>query len=349
MTFPARPDDQLALPVLVAVDDPSQVGDARRAAVALAAAMGLDETARGEAGIIATEAAGNLAKFARGGVLVLQPLDAGGVRGIELLAVDRGPGMADPERCLADGYSTAGTPGTGLGAIRRLASEFVLDSRPGQGTVLLATVTAQHAVPATGRAGAVAIPAPGERVCGDGWAVVRDAAREVELLLCVDGLGHGPQAAQAAGAAVRRFREVARGLPPAAIMDQLHGALRATRGAAAAVAEVDGRRGEVRFAGVGNIGATVVAADGSRSMVSHNGIVGHQVSRIQEFTYPAPAGALVVLASDGVRPAWRLDAYPGLLLRHPTVVAATIWRDHTRTRDDATVLVHRVVAGSGAP
>ena len=87
----------------------------------------------------------------------------------------------------------------------------------------------------------------------------------------------------------------------------------------------------------------------SRSMVSHNGIVGHQVHKFQEFSYPCPPGALVVMASDGLRPHWRLDAYPGLSTQHPTVIAATLWRDHTRVRDDVTVLVRRVPVPERAP
>ena len=49
---------------------------------------------------------------------------------LDVLALDRGPGMSDVDRCLADGYSTAGSPGTGLGAIGRLADQFDIYSSP---------------------------------------------------------------------------------------------------------------------------------------------------------------------------------------------------------------------------
>jgi hypothetical protein len=79
-------------------------------------------------------------------------------------------------------------------------------------------------------------------------------------------------------------------------------------------------------------------------MVSHNGIVGHQMPRVREFEYPCPPDALVILTSDGLQTRWRLDAYPGLEAAHPALVAATLWRDHTRGRDDATALVLRAGA-----
>ena len=62
------------------------------------------------------------------------------MRGVEILALDKGPGIRDLERSLRDGYSTAGGAGTGLGAISRLSSEFDVYSPPGKGTALLARI-----------------------------------------------------------------------------------------------------------------------------------------------------------------------------------------------------------------
>lgn len=344
-------------PLLVPIEDASRVGEARRAAAALAAALGLDEAAQGRAALIATEAAGNLAKHAREGVVLLQAAGPAEAPVLELLAIDRGPGMADPTRCLRDGFSTAGTPGTGLGAIQRTADEFDLDSHPGRGTVLLARVRggARGAAPADdGRlqVGAVCLPLAGERACGDAWLVVETGERA--LLLVVDGLGHGEQAAVAAAAAVAATRAEAlamRAQGPGALMAQLHAALRPTRGAAVGLGMLDGAAGTLRFAGVGNVAAAVAQRDAearTRSLLSQNGIVGHQPRTAHEVTEPCPPGALLILASDGVRPQWRLDALPGLVRRHPSLIAATLWRDLARGRDDATVLVARVGGPMGA-
>lgn len=323
----------------------SQVGDARRRVAGLAADLGMPESAAARLAILATEAAGNLVKHADGGgELLVQVVANGAARGIELLALDRAPGMRDVGNSMRDGVSTAGSPGTGLGAMSRLADDFAIDSAPERGTVVLMRVWS--AAPPAGAAsalqvGALNIPYPGEEVCGDGWAMRRQGA--VTLFLVADGLGHGAGAADAAGAAVRAFRE-APFQPPAEMLQTVHAALRRTRGAAAALVALDTDAACVRFAGVGNISGVVHTPGHGQRMVSHHGVVGDQMRRVQEFTYPCPAGALLVLHSDGVTERWDLDRYAAARGRDPALLAALLYRDFARRTDDATVVVARAAA-----
>jgi hypothetical protein len=186
--------------------------------------------------------------------------------------------------------------------------------------------------------GALAQPMAGEEACGDGWAVgCHDLGA---TLLAADGLGHGPQAAIAAKAAIDTLGSN-RTLEPPQLMERANEALRITRGAAAAIARFDCERDELRFAGIGNISAWVHDDRGRRALVSHNGIVGHNVRKVQEFTVPFAPGALCIMHSDGLQTQWDLDSYPGLRLRHPALVAAVLMRDFTRGRDDAMVLAVR--------
>src|ERR1044071_1777791 len=108
--------------IAVAVDDPSQIGEARRNASAIAAAVGLNETEVGKFALIATEAATNISKHATRGEIILRSGVTRGVYVADLIAIDSGPGISNLDRALGDGYSTAGTSGHGLGAISRLAS-----------------------------------------------------------------------------------------------------------------------------------------------------------------------------------------------------------------------------------
>jgi hypothetical protein len=186
--------------------------------------------------------------------------------------------------------------------------------------------------------GAVYVPRDGEEVCGDGWAVEQNGPRC--LALVADGLGHGRLAAEASRAAVRIFRANA-ALGTTEILGAIHAALRGTRGAAVAVAEVRLDQQQVRFAGVGNIAGAVIADATGRSMISGNGTAGHEVRKIQEFTYPFPPGALLVVHSDGLTTHWRLEQYAGLETRHPALVAGVLYRDFKRPRDDVTVLAWR--------
>ena len=326
--------------VCVSVVEESQVGAARRRAAGLAEALGFDETRAGKLGVVVTEAAANLVRHATGGTLILQPTRYG-PPGIDVVAVDRGPGMADPARCLQDGYSTAGTRGQGLGAIMRQADEFDLDSKVGVGSVVVARLWRDAAPPGAPEAiavGGVCTPILEEEYVGDGWAGASTGGQRSVALVVADGLGHGADAERASQGAVGVFL----GAPEAApreLLERSNVALRGGRGAAVAVARIEGN--EVRYAGVGNIAGSVLEGATSRHMVSHNGIVGHQMPRVQEFTYPWSARSLLVMTSDGVKSHWRLDGYPGIVRRHPTLVAATIWRDHSRGRDDATVVVAR--------
>lgn len=328
-------------PVAVPVGESSRVGEARRMASAMAGHLGFDEGGRGRASLVVTEAATNLVKHGGGGEILLVPIDRGAAAGLDVLALDKGQGMADVGRCLADGYSTAGSAGNGLGAMRRLADEFDIVSTPGVGTALLARLWAGPGRPgaATGlEIGAVCLPKPGESASGDAWAVAE--ADDRTLILVADGLGHGPQAAVAAREAARVFREHAR-LGPVEVLKAVHAALRATRGAVAAVAEIDPAAGSIRYVGVGNIAAAVLSGGSTQSLVSMNGTLGHEARRFQEFTYAWPPGGTLVMHSDGLATSWRLDRYPGLTSRDPALAAGVIYRDFVRGRDDVTVLVAR--------
>ena len=330
-------------PVALAIDDATAAGEARRAASALAGRLGFDETERGKVALVATEAATNLHKHARRGVIVLQGLEDGPRGGVDVLALDAGPGMTDVGRCLADGYSTAGSPGTGLGAMARLSASFEIYSLPGDGTAALARLWSSPGA-AGPQFGAVSLPLAGEEACGDHWAIEQEGGRT--LVLVVDGLGHGPQAAEAAREAVRSFGKTA-ALGPAEIIRAAHAALRSTRGAALAVARLDVERGEVRYAGVGNIAGVVLGAGEERttSMVSHNGTVGHTIRKVQEFTYPWSRGSLLIMHSDGLATHWQPGRYAGLAAAHPGLVAGVLYRDHARGRDDVTVVAVREPGG----
>ena len=324
--------------VAIPITESSQTGESRRVAIALATRLGFQETQRGKVGIVVTEVANNLIQHAQGGVLLLRLLEQDSAIGIEVLSLDKGRGMVDVDECLQDGFSTGGTLGNGLGAIRRLSGLFEIYSIPNQGTALLAHLwsdSALHPPQTTLEIGVICLPKRGEEVSGDAWAYQVDNCRS--LLLVADGLGHGPAAATAALQAVRIFQEHHRS--PGAIMEAAHAALRSTRGAAIAIAEIDFEQQSVRFAGIGNIAASIFSVTKRHHLLSHNGTVGHEVRKIQELSYPWYANGLLIMHSDGLDSKWQLDCYPGLSQKHPSLIAGVLYRDFNRERDDVTVLV----------
>lgn len=328
--------DQVAVPV----HEESQAGEARRAAQLLSKRIGLDSEDAARVGIVITEAARNLAKHAKEGQIIVRGVQDDWL-GIEVLAIDRGPGIASVAEAFRDGYSTSGTPGTGLGAIRRIADDFDIYTQPERGTVLLARVRSRNSKP--NRAvvlSVICVPLHGETACGDNWAVRRNG--RTWMIMVADGLGHGVIAAEAADEAVHIFRS-SQASDVAEILQDMHGALRTTRGAAVGIARVNFDASEVRYTAVGNISGAVMSGSTSKQMVYSNGTVGAQMRKMpHDFSYPFPRGATLIMHSDGVA-TWHLDRYPGLLAKDPGVIAGVLFRDFRRVRDDATVLVAREV------
>jgi anti-sigma regulatory factor (Ser/Thr protein kinase) len=361
--------DQASLGTFLEIDDPSRVAESRRITALVAEREELTAGRAAEAAIVVSELATNLLKHAQRGALQITPLSMRAQPGIEILAIDRGPGMSNPSDGFQDGHSTAGTLGTGLGAVRRLSSVFDISSQPGKGTVILSQLFEEKLDPAlTGGAenrpnpSRLSHPAPavrpgigtvtrasfcvglttralaGEPVCGDAWAVrFRDDAA---LLMVADGLGHGLLAAEASAAAAGAFygskEESAEGL-----VQTIHRALRSTRGAAVSVARIDFRESRVRFAGLGNVAGVVVAGGKLHTMVSHSGTAGHEARQIREFQYPWTPDGLIVMHSDGLSAHWDLASFPGLVHRHPSVISGVLYREAARDRDDACVMVGR--------
>ena len=320
------------------VSEPSHVAQVRRFTSKLAEDAGFNESQAGGVALVTTELATNLLKHASCGEIVVRPIEDRGIGGIELLALDKGSGIANLAESLRDGFSTAGSAGTGLGAIARLATEFDIQTQPGKGTAMMARLWAGKLADDSDdhiAVGAICKPMAGETRCGDGWGCELLADRCI--LALVDGLGHGPGAAAAAELAVASVRQH-RTKAPAEIVQYAHAALRATRGAALAVAEIDWAQQSLRYCGIGNISGTIITGDSLRHLVSYNGTAGHEARKVVEFTYPWSANALLIMHSDGLMTRWNLQAYPGLLQRHPSLIAGVLYRDFVRGRDDVTVL-----------
>lgn len=330
--------EQSAAQVVLQVDDPSLAGEARRVAVRLAEEIGMDESDRGTVAIAVTELGTNIVKHAGTGSIICEQLGTNGARGIRFLAIDKGPGIRNITSALEDGYSTAGTNGNGLGAVRRLATTFDIYSAPERGTCIMADFWPRKKAHADKnlRLGVVSVAVRGESVSGDGWLL--KTHHDTSLLIVADGLGHGIFAAEAAREAERVLAETTSD-SPAAIMADVHDALKKTRGAAAAISAIDRQRGTLCFAGLGNVSATLVTRESMKGLASHNGTVGHQMHKIQEFTFPWSDDSTLIMHSDGLASRWNLNDYPGLLSKHPSLIAAVLYRDFSRERDDATVLV----------
>lgn len=322
----------------------------RGVAADLAAAAGLGEQAAGRVQLVVSELATNLLRHATdGGMVLLRALEPPG--GVECLALDQGPGIADLGLALADRKVVEPVVGEGLGyglgAVRRLSDLFDIHSTPGVGTAVLSRILA-----AAGRAadrvsldhaalghlafdwGAAMLPILGGDHCGDGFMVRADG-----LVVVADGLGHGEPASLAA----RRVEEVARHAgpdpDPQAVLAAVHEALRGTRGAAVAV--VRATPGRIDYAGVGNIAATVVRGNSPAALPERWGVVGYNAAPPKTMSVAWEPGDHVLLCSDGCSRIADLFVERRLRYVAPALAAAVLLRDGTGRVDDQTIVVLR--------
>lgn len=319
--------------------DQSYVGAARRSVRALAEQIGLSGEPLARLDIITTELATNLAKHVSGGgEIIAIDSSANDVGTIQLLSIDRGNGIADVENVLIDGFSTAGTMGAGLGAIKRQADSFGFSSVPGKGTCIHCIVSQDYQAfdkAARGQIelGAISLPRIGEEKCGDGISAA--CSDGTTSILVVDGLGHGEGAAEAADRAMHVFSKT----PFAELRstaEEIHRQLAGTRGAAIALVKIEQSNSKVYFVGVGNIECRIFTRYSSRGCVSSQGIVGGRIGSLKEYTYDWEPESCLLMYSDGIKSSAQLC---NAQTKSAVLAAAEVYRDYYRTTDDTTVVV----------
>jgi anti-sigma regulatory factor (Ser/Thr protein kinase) len=351
---------ELTHTVSLSVQDQSHVAEARRTVASLLQYVDLSEADRGRVALILTELATNILKHAGTGDILIQSLSStrdyvvsdgisefeADLIGIDLIAIDTGPGMADPGACVQDGYSTAGSSGTGLGAISRKSDVFDIYSEVGKGSVVFARVIKEGSKRAEITSSkrfsvcGINVPYKNEIVSGDSWGC-KLVSNGIAVLVA-DGIGHGEDAHKASKLAVEIFH-ARRISSPCDGLDEIHAGINATRGAAASLAMWDVGRETVQFCGIGNVSGSIVQPEKTKKLMTYNGTLGHNVGKYQDQNYPMPSGSVLVMHSDGLTTNWNLEKHPGLLSKSPSVIAAVLYRDHTRGRDDASVVVAKEV------
>jgi hypothetical protein len=201
---------------------------------------------------------------------------------------------------------------------------------------------------------------PGEAESGDQHLVMPLA--NGALVAVVDGLGHGPEAAEASGIAVATLERHA-GESLISLMQRCHQALLRSRGAVMTLADLDGRSGQMTWLGVGNVEGFLLRADpgggtGREAVLLRGGIVGHRLPGLRTSDLPVNAGDVLILATDGISSGFTQGLAPSTrsepalslakgqaLGQTPQEIADRILARHWRGTDDALVLVARYRGG----
>lgn len=322
----------------LSLTDKSGVADVRRRAIHMAHALGLSEKRQADAALVVTEAATNILKYAGQGQVTLRNYQEGAAQGLEVIALDRGPGITNLTSARTDGFSTGGSLGAGLGTIERHSTLFDIYSVTGCGTALLARIANScDAAAHPFEVGARSTPKLGQDICGDAFGI-RHTGNGLWIAL-LDGLGHGPLAAEASNRAVGIFQQAGINDTPADVLRAVHQGIKTTRGAVMAVAMFNADKALMSFAGVGNIVGIVASGNDTQHLISTDGTVGYNMRTVRPSEVPLTRGCVFVATTDGLSTRWNLNRHPGLVDRHPSLIANVLHRDFARDTDDATIVV----------
>jgi len=330
------------------LSDRSFANIVKRDIARLAESYGFSPAEVGRINIVVSEMATNLQKHApQGGEMLVKYTHD---NALEILCLDNGPGMKEPQRMLKDGTSTAGTAGEGLGAIVRQSHVFDMFSCAGCGTVILSRIykglsEAPRATSAF-NVSALLIPKMNEQFCGDGFALAEH--NRTCYLIALDGLGHGAAAEDASKEATQYFLDNY-STDPASNLRNIHSSIRKTRGAVGTIVQISLPQNKLRHCGIGNIAGKVYTLDGSaitntssKNIISYNGILGHNIpATLNTQALDWGKNKLLILHSDGIKSRTDLSKYPNLHRHDVSIIAAVLYRDFRRETDDALVVVAR--------
>ena len=305
---------------------------------------GFSSTKVGEIDIIVAELASNLVKHAGGGELLFKLVEENDIPGIEIISIDNGPGIGDITRVMTDGVSSRQTLGIGLGSIKRLSDVFQLYSQKGWGTILLVRVFEKERPLALKKAvseiRSIVFPKPGEEKSGDGF--VYKVEKDTVKMFLGDGLGHGPEAAEAVRQAGYSFLDSSSS-DPVEIIRTMNNEVKKTRGLVGTVVIFDMKTKTWKLCGVGNISTRITGPSISKSYVAYNGIIGLNVPRtlnVQEIEYEK--GQLLLCCSDGLKSRWDLLRHNGILRYDLSVICACLVKDFGRHTDDTSVAACKI-------
>lgn len=306
--------------------------------------QGFSEERVGQLDIIVAELCSNLIKHAGHGHLIVKYIEDKGNKGIEVISADSGPGIADIKRMMIDGTSTKNTLGHGLGAIQRLSDKFDIYSQKNWGTIILSRIfqnpTAHYVPKSTTEVKALLIPKKGEILCGDGFYYKHTT--HLFKLFVGDGLGHGPEAAKAVDEAINSFK-YCHEENAVEIIKYVHSSVKKTRGLVGTVVIFDFEKKEWSICGVGNILTKLGNFSQTKSFMSYNGILGHNIPRsMKEQRVPYESVQYLIMCSDGIKTKWELNNYPRIYKSDLSVLATAIYQDQTRNTDDSSVVIAKI-------
>ncbi len=122
----------------ISISRETHIPEVLSAALRLGATAGFGRTQRYMVATAVSELATNICRYAGAGQISIRVIENSDTKGIELVAEDKGPGIADLDSAMKDHFSTSGSLGLGLPGVKRMMDEFEIGSEPGKGTRIIA-------------------------------------------------------------------------------------------------------------------------------------------------------------------------------------------------------------------
>jgi len=305
----------------------------------MARTLGFAREATDEIALVVAELASSIVKHAGRGAITFRPLQNGERAGIEVEAQDQGPGIADVQASIRDGYSTSGTLGCGLSTVNRLMDELEVSSAPGSGVHVVCRrwVGPANKTPTATLWDVGVVTRSKHSAPDNGDAFVIKQWNSELLVAVIDGLGHGEQAQKAALVA-QQYVQDHYDQPLDQVFAGTSRACRATRGVVMALASFPSRT-QLTLASLGNVEARAHCGRELISFHVQRGIVGTQSAPVSVQQFAWSPRAVLVLHTDGVRTQWQWDDFPGFEKEPAQMLASKFMRRLADDNDDATVLV----------
>lgn len=326
------------------IEDRSYLSYIKREIHNLVLAGGFSSQKIGEVDIIVAELTSNLIKFANEGELLYRTGNDDKGSFFEIYCLDNGKGIRNLAKMMQDGMSSSNTLGQGFGAIERLSYNSMVYTVPDWGTVVYSRVYRDqvNAIPvkAPFDFGAVQVCCPGEKVCGDGYAVKKFA--DGYQFFMGDGLGHGTHANEAVNEAIKAFNDC-REKSPVEVIRYIHLNVKKTRGLVATIAYLDYKTQKWYICGVGNISTSLYTGLACKNYTPYNGIMGHNIPRtLNDSVQDLSKYQTLIMHSDGLRTRWNLKDMPGLLKHDAGMISAVLYKDNARNNDDMSVFTAKI-------
>ena len=332
------------------VKEINDVSVARRKIAIIAKEIGFTKKQINEISVTVAELGNNLIFHnAIEGQIICSEIKAANKHGLQIICKDSGPGIADISAVMEEGFSSAGTLGIGLKAVRRMMDEFQINSTMrgenlplDSGTTiivkkyLLTKESPEKKIKDEVGFGIFTRSKLGEKFNGDNYFLKRFSDKI--LFAVVDGVGHGKEAYDASMVVVSYLQEnYNKSIED--IINDLHVKLRKMRGVSMSIALIDESKNILSFIGIGNIITKVYSSVEEIKPVNSNGILGVAVRHFKVSNYRWNQKNVIIMASDGISSKFDFKENPLLINEHPIMIAFTILKNFGKTIDDATVLV----------